>query len=271
MTTPDFTAILERFTGFGAHYNAVRPSPPATLSELLGLMAGYGAGERPGLVVDLGCGTGLSTRYWASRATQVIGIEPTASMLEEAIASPLPNVAYRSGYSHATDLPAGSADIVTCAQSLHWMDPALTFAESHRILRPGGIFAAYDYDWPPATSSWEVDRAYAECVSRSRHLEREHEIAGDLYQWQKSQHLARMEASGCYRYVVERVLHHRDEGTADRIVGLLLSQGQVQSLLKRGVSPEELGIDRLRDIAQQALGHTGSVWFWSARVRIGVR
>jgi len=46
----------------------------------------------------------------------------------------------------ATDLPDGCADIVTCSQSLHWMVPESTFAEVARILRPGGVFATYDYD-----------------------------------------------------------------------------------------------------------------------------
>ena len=41
-----------------------------------------------------------------------------------------------------------SADIVTCSQSFHWMEPEPTLAEIARILRPGGVFAAYDYDWP---------------------------------------------------------------------------------------------------------------------------
>lgn len=32
----------------------------------------------------------------------------------------------------------------TVAQALHWMEPASTLAEVARILRPGGVFAAYD-------------------------------------------------------------------------------------------------------------------------------
>src|SRR3984893_18785877 len=67
------------------------------------------------------------------------------------------HIAYREGVAHRTGLPDGCADIVTCAQSLHWMEPTSTLAEVARILRPGGLFAAYDYDWPP-TLHWELDR-----------------------------------------------------------------------------------------------------------------
>ena len=34
-------------------------------------------------------------------------------------------------------------------QALHWMEPAPTFGEVARLLRPGGVFAALDCDWPP--------------------------------------------------------------------------------------------------------------------------
>jgi hypothetical protein len=54
-------------------------------------------------------------------------------------------------------------------------------------------------------------------------------------------------------------------------VAVLLSQGSVRSLLKLGLSEADLGIDTLRAAAQNAFGSASSRWFWSARVRIGVR
>lgn len=265
---PDFTATLERFSGFGAHYDGVRPSPPSALGDLLCSMARCSV---PGLVVDLGCGTGLSTRYWANRARGVIGVEPTDAMRVQAEQTKLANVSYRKGYSHATGLDDGCADLVVCAQSLHWMDPLPTFREIARILRPGGVFAAYDYDWPPATSSWEVDLAYTECMELGRRLERERGVSAGLRQWEKSGHLSRMQESGCFRYVREVAMHHHDEGDAGRIVGLLLSQGYVQSLLKAGLGEEDLRIDHLRAIALRELGTSPAPWFWSARVRLAVK
>src|SRR5579859_3330170 len=105
---------------------------------------------RPQLVVDLGSGTGLSTFVWAERAAQVVGIEPNAEMrhLAEKKRAQLgvANLRFQAGLSYQTGLPAQSAAIVTCSQSLHWMEPQPTFAEIGRILCPGGLFAAYDYD-----------------------------------------------------------------------------------------------------------------------------
>ena len=71
--------------------------------------------------------------------------------------------------------------------------------------------------------------------------------------------------------MVECVLHHREEGGADRLVGVLLSQGHVQSLLKRGLTEAELKIDELREAAARAFGRGTTEWFWSSRVRIGIR
>ena len=49
-----------------------------------------------------------------------------------------------------------------------------------------------------------------------------------------------------------------------------MTQGHVQSLLKRGVSDAEMGLDVLRAEARRVLGDTPRPWHWSADVKIGV-
>ncbi len=80
-TSIHHSANLERFSGFAALYDDVRPQPPATIIDVLLQLAQI---ERPRLVVDLGCGAGLSTRIWAERADQVVGVEPSADMRRQA-------------------------------------------------------------------------------------------------------------------------------------------------------------------------------------------
>ena len=266
MSDLDFSP--ERFAGFGSQYNDVRPSPSAALADLLCSIAQCAT---PRMVVDLGSGTGLSTRYWAGRAGAVVGVEPADSMRLKAEQSGGANISYRRGCSHATGLETGCADIVVCAQALHWMEPEPTFAESARILRPGGVFAACDYDWPPSTSFWEVDLAYTQCMEHARRLERERGAGARLQRWDKAGHISRMNASGCFRYTREMLLHHQDEGGAERLVGLFLSQSHVQALLKQGFTEKELQLDILRDVAARAFGSAVTRWFWSTRVRLGVK
>ena len=256
---------VQRFSGFADVYDRYRPNPPAVIADILCRLAQMPV---PGLVVDLGCGTGLSTRYWAGKAQKVIGIDPTPDMLQQARQiETAAHITYQQGTSNTTGLPEHSVDIVTCSQSLHWMEPGSTFQEARRILRPGGVFAAFDYDWPPHTLSWQVALAYDECMRRVSELEKGRRVPN---QWAKSSHLQRMRESGCFRYTTEMVIHHTEPGNAARIVGVLLSQGSVAGLLKSGISEQALGIDWLRETAQRELGDSLQTWYWSSRMRLGV-
>lgn len=265
----DFSATIERFSGFADLYDKYRPAPPEALAAVVLQLAQV---ETAQLIVDLGSGTGLATRYWAAHSAQVIGIEPSADMRREAKAqTSAKNVSYRAGFSHRTGLSAQCAEVAACSQALHWMEPQSTFAEARRILRPGGVFVACDYDWPPTTSNWEADQAYSECHQQIQALEKQ--LAGQLPEvkrWEKNQHLARMQASGCFRYTKEILLHHLDQGNAERLVGLLFSQGGVMTLVKNGYSEEQLGIDQFREKVRRFLGPELRPWTWSARVRIGM-
>jgi SAM-dependent methyltransferase len=264
----DFTPTIKRFSGFADLYDRYRPAPPPALADVLCLLAGT---VRPALVVDLGCGTGLSTRAWAGRSAQVIGVDPSADMLQQALTMTRePNVTYRTGFSHATDLPDRCADIVTCAQSFHWMEPESTLAEVARVLRPGGVFAACDHDFWPVMALWEAALALSAFGRRIRDLEEREQVNADVPRWDKPGHLAHIEASGRFRYTREILLHHVEKGNAERLVGLALSQGAVQALLKAGLSETDLGIDQLRADAARLLGDAPQPWFWGMRVCAGV-
>jgi len=62
----------EIWTGEASRYERTRPAPPAVLLDVLARLIHM---PRPALVVDLGSGTGLSTRLRGERAERVIGRE----------------------------------------------------------------------------------------------------------------------------------------------------------------------------------------------------
>ena len=250
--------------GFGAVYHGARPSPPPALLNLLCRLARV---ERPRLVVDVGSGTGLSTRAWADLAADVVGVEPNAEMRAAAEAdTPSSNVRYVEGYSDATGLADSSADIVTYSQALHWMDPQPTFAEAARVLRPGGVLAAYDCEFPPAVD-WEVDAAFEYFLLRVGKFRRERLSIPPA---EKAGHVPRMRESGLFRYVRELGVSGEDAARAERVVGLARSLGPVGRLLDEGLTEEDIGLAALRAAAEQALGDREVSWTLSYRVRFGV-
>jgi ubiquinone/menaquinone biosynthesis C-methylase UbiE len=252
-------------SGFAAGFDVNRPSPPEALLDLLCLEAQV---ERPALVVDLGSGTGLSTRVWAGRVDEIVGVEASPEMREQAEgATRAENVRFVQAYAQATGLPDAAADIVTCSQAFHWMEPTATLAEAARILRPGGVFAAYDYDWPPVVHP-DVEAAFEEMLRR---VGRRRAVGGrGRIRYAKEGHLERLRASGHFRYVREAVLHSREPGGAKRVVGMALSLGPLTVLLDEA-SEEELGLAQLRAIAGDALGEREVEMFLCYRARLGVK
>jgi SAM-dependent methyltransferase len=248
-------------TGFAEGYDSNRPSPPEALLDILCVEAQV---ERPRLVVDFGSGTGLSTRAWADRAEQVVGVEASSEMRDQAeAATTAENVRFVNAYAQATGLEDGTADVVTCSQSFHWMEAEPTLAEAARILRPGGVFAAYDYDWPPIVH-WEIEAAYEEMLRR---VARARDIKP---KYSKEGHLERIRASGRFRYARELVLHSRERGSAERIVGMALSLGPLTVLHQEGMTEEETGLAALREAAERALGDREVELYLGYRVRLGV-
>ena len=255
------------WTGKASSYDQARPTPPPVLLDLLTQVISL---PHPTLVVDVGSGTGLSTAIWGERAGQVIGIEPNADMRNEAIGNVAnhPNAAhieYREGFAHQTGLPDGCADIVTASQSFHWMEPTATLAEIARILRPGGLFAAYDYDTPPIIQ-WELDWLAQQVNARLVALFKERGQSSSLTLWPKEQHLSNMRASGHFRYTQEMLLHSIEQGDAARFLAMMRS-----AAFNHHFTDQEIGLDRLSNAASQVIGSEPVPWYWSYRVRIGVK
>ncbi|AEJ44200.1 class I SAM-dependent methyltransferase [Alicyclobacillus acidocaldarius] len=262
---------IERFSGFASLYDTYRPEAPETVRALLIAYLGH----EPDTVIDLGSGTGLSTFPWRHEARRVIGVEPNDDMRARAErrAKDLgaDNVVFLPSVSTAIPCTDASADLVTCSQSFHWMEPQSTLCEVARVLRPGGVFAAYDCDWPPSCCL-ETDVAYdalLRCAEAS--IERHVPKQDQARKWPKEQHLDQIRASGVFSFAKEVVFHVETRLGADAFIGIALSQGQVQTALRR----------RLPDIEQELLAFETRVraafrdgekpvWF-SYRLRLGVK
>ena len=254
--------------GFADQYDAYRPRPPRVLLDAL---TRYAGGPPLRLVVDLGSGTGLSTRAWADQADEVVGVEPNPEMRRVAERETLqPNVRYLDAFAGDTGLGDGSVDLVTCSQSFHWMQREPVLAEAARILRPGGVFAAYDYDFPALVHP-EVDAAFVEHRRRRGRYRDEHNVEAGWTRTPKASHLDAIRDSGLFAFSREFVVHDELETDADGLIGFARSLGLVPELLALGVSADELGLTALEETTRRVLGERRTRAVLGYRVRLGVR
>ncbi|MEK3750430.1 class I SAM-dependent methyltransferase [Paenibacillus sp. FSL E2-8871] len=263
---------IDRFLGFQEDYDRYRPEAPAMIIKLL---TDY-LGSTPSVVADIGCGTGLSTFLWKDVADNVIGIEPNPDMLGKAIdklsrIEDPQSITFVQGYSNQLSLAADSVDIVTCSQSFHWMDPESTLREISRVLRTGGVFAAYDCDWPLPLQQ-KVEERYNQLISKSEEL-----LASLLpdaeraHKWDKEGHLSRVQASGAFSFAREIVFHNLESCDAQRYVGLALSQGGIRTVLKQDAALLDQDIaDFSAAVEDHFQGRTLEVLI-SYRMRIGIK
>jgi ubiquinone/menaquinone biosynthesis C-methylase UbiE len=129
----------ERFTGLAETYARHRPDYPDAVVEACVRYAALPVGAR---VVDLGCGTGISSRRFAAHGFAVTGVDPSADMLAQARAAG-GGPRYAVGEAARTGLPDRSADLVIAAQALHWFDMEACLPEWRRLLGTRGPCAAF--------------------------------------------------------------------------------------------------------------------------------
>ncbi|MGH7133811.1 MAG: class I SAM-dependent methyltransferase [Phycisphaerales bacterium] len=125
-----------RFSDRAADYVKYRPGYPAAAIDAV--LAGLAEPAKL-VAVDIGAGTGISSRLLAERGVRVIGVEPNAAMREAA--EQHERVEMRGGTAEATGLGDASVDLVLCAQAFHWFRQNEALAEFARVLKPGGRVA----------------------------------------------------------------------------------------------------------------------------------
>ena len=114
------------------------------VSDLLMAAAGAKPGER---VIDLGCGCGATTIDLAMRVApggEVLGLDISEPMLERARERTPPNLPARFVLADATvhEMAPGSVDLVVSRFGvMFFANPALSFANLRRGVRPGGRLA----------------------------------------------------------------------------------------------------------------------------------
>jgi len=96
--------------------------------------------------LDVGCGSGRWSRWLAAHGAQVVGIDPTAAMLETARALS-PGVTFESRSATDIDFPPNTFDLIVTVTVIQHLRPAeqeRAVAAMCRVVRPGGMLFAFD-------------------------------------------------------------------------------------------------------------------------------
>lgn len=95
----------------------------------------YSAFPRGSRVVDVGCGSGEQLKELRDAGVDPIGVEPTASLVQDLRAR---GYDVRQGYAEQLPVEDRSVDGVVCKVALPYTDERRAISEWARVLRPGG-------------------------------------------------------------------------------------------------------------------------------------
>ena len=131
----------DHFSDRAALYATFRPLYP---DSLFALLAGLTPNHR--VALDCGTGNGQAALGLVNHFERVIAIDPSTEQVNRA--APHPRIEYRVSAAESIALPDASVDLVTAAQSLHWIDAAAFFSEARRLLNARGVIALWGYGDP---------------------------------------------------------------------------------------------------------------------------
>ncbi len=140
----------DHFSGVAEDYAAFRPQYPVELFEWLASVC-----PRNDVAWDCACGSGQASGSLASFFDWVVGTDASLSQIALAEATAMTQFAVAA--AEQAPLRTGTADLVAVGAALHWFADEPFFAEVRRVLRPGGVFAAWSYGMPNVDSD-DVER-----------------------------------------------------------------------------------------------------------------
>jgi len=112
-------------------------------------------------VLEIGCGTGVISRYLSSIDTveSVTGIDPSPVFIEKAteLGRNIPGLTFSTGDARSLDFGDELFELVVFHTTLcHVPSPEIVLKEACRVLRPGGVLAIFDGDY--ASASVAIDK-----------------------------------------------------------------------------------------------------------------
>jgi SAM-dependent methyltransferase len=218
--------LPNRFRAAASHYTAGRPPYPPRLIERVALLTGF---DRTRRVLDLGCGPGQLARAFATRAAEVLAVDPEPEMLRLARqgATGLP-IRFLQASSYDLGPMLGRFHLAVMGRSFHWMDRPETLRRLDTLIDPGGAVVLFGDCHPDLPDNvWRP--AWRAALANFRDPEREHHRAG----WVRHEALLLDSAFNCLDVVAAIDRRHVP-------LAQLAERALSMSSINRGRSEEEM-------------------------------
>jgi SAM-dependent methyltransferase len=148
-------SFIDLFSDKSDLYASARPQYPKGLYEFLASCTS--PRER---AWDCGAGNGQSSISLVEYFSEVHATDASEQQIANAIQKKC--VFYSVQPAEKTSFADDYFDIVTVAQALHWFNLDWFWSEVTRVLKRGGVFAAWGYDW--FSISPEIDEVIKESI-----------------------------------------------------------------------------------------------------------
>jgi SAM-dependent methyltransferase len=149
----------DHFSARSAHYARYRPHYPPELFDFLTSLT-----AKHSLAWDCATGSGQAAIALSAHFEHVVATDASKAQIDAAVAHS--GVTYRVAAAEDSQLDAGSIDLITVGQALHWFDIERFFAEAERVLVSNGVLAAWCYELCRVSDTCDavVDELYTEIV-----------------------------------------------------------------------------------------------------------
>ncbi len=137
MDFPERESLRTTFEEVPELYDRVRPTYPPPLFDELVVLAGLPERAR---LLEIGTGPGKATVPLAQRGFELVGIElgPKLAALARRNLAGFPNVEIVNAQFETWEPAVADFDAVVSFTALHWIDPAVRYEKTARLLKEGG-------------------------------------------------------------------------------------------------------------------------------------
>ena len=150
------SSFSDHFSGHASEYAAHRPHYPEALYRFLAEQC-----QDHKLAWDCATGNGQAALSLTEYFDRVIATDASAEQVAAATAHP--KLSYAVASAQSSGLEKASIDLLTIAQALHWFDLGAFFKEANRVVKPGGLLAAWTYG--DSSVNGEVDAVIADVLN----------------------------------------------------------------------------------------------------------